>query len=67
MEEYSYTSTHPLDHTGSVTGSLYLYPCSFRISCPISFKFGVGRLHVMSLLSSEFLGSAGESPRYLTT
>ena len=24
MEEYSYTSTHPLGHTGSVTGSLYL-------------------------------------------
>ena len=23
MEEYSYTSTHPLGHTGSVTGSLY--------------------------------------------
>ena len=25
MEEYSYTSTHPLDHTGPVTGKLYLY------------------------------------------
>jgi len=24
-EEYSYTSTHPLGHTGHVTGSLYLY------------------------------------------
>ena len=24
MEEYSYTSTHPLDHTGPVTGSCYL-------------------------------------------
>jgi len=24
MEEYSYTSTHPLGHTGPVTGSLYL-------------------------------------------
>ena len=23
MEEYSYTSTHPLGHTGPVTGSLY--------------------------------------------
>jgi hypothetical protein len=22
-EEYSYTSTHPLDYTGPVTGSLY--------------------------------------------
>jgi len=25
MEEYSYTSTHPLGHTGPVTGSLSLY------------------------------------------
>ena len=25
VEEYSYTSTHPLGHTGPVTGSLYLY------------------------------------------
>ena len=25
MEEYSYTSTHPLGHTGPVTGSLYIY------------------------------------------
>ena len=25
MEELSYTSTHPLGHTGPVTGSLYLY------------------------------------------
>ena len=27
MEEESYTSTHPLDHTGPVTGSLYLKVC----------------------------------------
>ena len=25
MEEHSYTSTHPLGHTGPVTGALYLY------------------------------------------
>jgi len=25
VEEKSYTSTHPLGHTGPVTGSLYLY------------------------------------------
>jgi len=25
MEEYSYTSTHPLGHTGPATGTLYLY------------------------------------------
>jgi len=25
MQEYRYTSTHPLSHTGPVTGSLYLF------------------------------------------
>jgi len=25
MAEYSYNSTHPLGHTGPVTGSLYLF------------------------------------------
>ena len=25
IEEYSHTSTHPLGHTGPVTGSLYLF------------------------------------------
>ena len=25
MEKYSYNSTHPLGHSGPVTGSLYLY------------------------------------------
>ena len=25
MEEYSYTSTHPLCHTGPVSGSLHLF------------------------------------------
>ena len=25
MEEYSYSSNHPLGHTGPVTGSLYLF------------------------------------------
>jgi len=29
MEEYSYTSTHPLGHTGPVTGKLYLYVCLY--------------------------------------
>jgi len=31
MEEWIYTSTHPLDHTGPVTGSLYLYLLSTTI------------------------------------
>ena len=32
MEEYSYTSTHPLGHTGPVTGSLYLSSLYFLAS-----------------------------------
>ena len=32
MEEYSYTSTHPLGHTGPVTGSLYLLPFHVNVS-----------------------------------
>ena len=31
MEEYSYTYTHPLGHTGPVTGRLYLYLCVYII------------------------------------
>ena len=38
MEEYSYTSTHPVGHTWPVTGSLYMYLCfslhvSFLVKC----------------------------------
>ena len=32
MEEYSYTSTHPLGHTGPVTGSLYLLKMGIIVS-----------------------------------
>jgi len=32
MEEYSFTSTHPLGHTGPVTGSLYLLPLEMTFS-----------------------------------
>ena len=31
MEQYSYTSTHPLGHTGPVTGSLYLFYLSLML------------------------------------
>jgi len=37
MEEYSYTSTHPLGHTGPVTGKLYLYFTFSSILCVLSF------------------------------
>jgi len=31
MDKYNYTSTHPLGHTGTVTGSLDLYLYSFLL------------------------------------
>jgi hypothetical protein len=38
MEEYSYTSTHPLGHIGPVTGSLYLFLLNFVFStCSLNF------------------------------
>ena len=39
MEEYSYTSTHPLDHIGPVTGSLYLYLYYYVIHSPTSSTY----------------------------
>ena len=33
MEQYSYTSTHPLGHTGAVTGSLYLHVSYNTATC----------------------------------
>ena len=41
MEQYSYTSTHPLGLTGPVTGSLYLYLYQyiFFIITPLSFSY----------------------------
>ena len=36
-EEYSYTSTHPLSHTGPVTGSLYL---TVPVRCSWVFRRG---------------------------
>ena len=35
IEEYSYTSTHSLGHTGPVTGTLYLYISTFRNMCAV--------------------------------
>ena len=40
MEEYSYTSTNPLSHTGPVTGSLYLTLCD-ATSCSKTPKFKI--------------------------
>ena len=41
MEEYSYTSTHPLGHTGPVTGSLYLLLIDLFINFILDLKKGV--------------------------
>ena len=38
MEEQSYTSTHPLGHTGPVTGSLYLVP--YVKTSPSTSRYG---------------------------
>ena len=40
MEEYSYTSTHPLGHTGPVTGSLYFFTIGKWVNCSITFQAG---------------------------
>ena len=37
MEEYSYTCTHPLGHTGPVTGSPYLY----LVFCSYGLRFEI--------------------------
>ena len=44
MEEWSYTSTHPLGHTGPVMGSLYLYSSTillFRIRYTGVIEIGI--------------------------
>jgi len=52
MEEQSYTSTHPLGHTGPITGTLYLYllytaltVISLRILCVILTKTSLLRMY----------------------
>ena len=51
MEEYSYNSTHPLGHTGPVTGSLYLYLLykiiGLVIPCPVIINFSVKFIYLM--------------------
>ena len=41
MEEYSYTFTHPLGHTGPVTGTLYLFLhlCTVYVHLHIVYLF----------------------------
>jgi hypothetical protein len=45
MEEKSYKSTHPLDHIGLVTGSLYPY---FSLSKPI-FNIKVKGVYIVGI------------------
>jgi len=40
MEQYRYTSTHPLGHTGPVTGSFYLFFYTYRHKRPLLAKEG---------------------------
>ena len=52
MEEYSYTSTHPLGYTGPVTGKLYFFLpsivipaiCHFRRLCKTAKSEPTGRI-----------------------
>jgi len=59
MEEYSYTSTHPLGHTGPVTGSLYLYLFISCIciseDCPSQFLSTLIYMHIKQERSDGFL------------
>ena len=45
MEEYSYTSTHPLGHTGPVMGSLYLYLFTIHKNVHL-FSYHMQTVHV---------------------
>jgi len=45
MEEYSYTSTHPLDHTGPVMGSLCLFFGLNKLLFSLTVFFSVAQTH----------------------
>jgi len=45
MEEYSYTSTHPLDHTGPVTGSLYLI--AYKLTYTVALIQAVSIINIL--------------------
>ena len=61
MEEYSYTCTHPLGHTGPVTGTLYLFSIMHG-TCTIGFVGGGGGVagietifsHVHKIAKSDY-------------
>ena len=54
MEEYSYTSTHPLGHTGPVTGSLYLF-IKFNKECIICcMNFIDMKMHGATVINGEW-------------
>ena len=50
MEEYSYTSTHPLGHTGPVTGSLSLYLYTY---CDSTERFDGWSCGILILMSEK--------------
>ena len=43
MEEYSFTCTHPLGHTGPVTGTLNLYLCRYIFTLPYALMASTGK------------------------
>jgi len=48
MEEYIYTYTHPLGHTGQVTGSLYLSNVSVKWLTLLHLIWGIHRVRILS-------------------
>ena len=55
MEEYSYISTHPLGHTGPVTGTLYLFIYTYIYIRKIYFQ------NVLLYQGSQYSKFAGSS------
>jgi len=53
IEEYSYTSTHPLGHTGPVTGSLYLHLLYLKFHSAKAYRRGEAQLHSFSTTEFE--------------
>jgi len=50
MEEYSYTSTHPLGHTGPVKGSLYFASPELNYYYYILLNYDLNKRHAMAQL-----------------
>jgi len=69
MEEQSYTSTHPLGHTGPVTRSLYVFTCdssSTLVSCNIPRQMPLLSDVAVTYLSSIIILTPNGAQFYVT-